>query len=53
MAHCTVKGQERATVSQTNFGTISKVTLEKFLRDGAEHTIKGFSSGRRYHLELN
>ena len=31
-----LKGQERAIVSQMNIGTISKVTLGKLLRDGLE-----------------
>ena len=31
-----LKGQERAIVSQMNIGTISKVTLGKLLRDGVE-----------------
>ena len=29
-----LKGRERAIVSQTNIGTISKATLGKLLRDG-------------------
>ena len=39
-----LKGRERAIVSQTNIGTVSKATLGKLLRDGVAH---------RYHLELN
>ena len=31
-----LKGRERAIVSQTNSGTVSKATLEKLLRDGME-----------------
>ena len=38
-----LKGRERAIVNQTNSGTVSKTTLGKFLRDGVEHTIMGFS----------
>ena len=33
-----LKGRERATVSQTNIGTVSKATLGKLLRDGVERT---------------
>jgi len=29
-----LKGRERATVSQTNIGTVSEATLGKLLRDG-------------------
>ena len=31
-----LKGRERAIVSQTNTGTVSKATLGKLLRDGVE-----------------
>ena len=31
-----VKGRERAIVSQTNIGTVSKATLGKLLRDGVD-----------------
>ena len=31
-----LKGRERTIVSQTNIGTVSKVTLRKRLRDGLE-----------------
>ena len=31
-----LKGREKATVNQTNIGTVSKATLGKLLRDGAE-----------------
>ena len=31
-----LKGRERAIVSQTNIGTVSKTTLGKLLRDGVE-----------------
>ena len=31
-----LKGRERAIVSQTNIGTVSKATLGKLLRDGVE-----------------
>ena len=34
-----LKGRERAIVSQTNIGTVSKATLRKLLRDGVERTI--------------
>ena len=30
------KGRQRAIVSQTNIGTVSKATLGKLLRDGVE-----------------
>ena len=33
---CSLKGRERAVVSQTNVGTVSKATMGKFLRDGVE-----------------
>ena len=32
-----LKGREKANVSQTNIGAVSKATLEKRLRDGVEH----------------
>ena len=38
-----LKGRERAIVSQTNIGTVSKATLGKLLRDGVER-IWAFSS---------
>ena len=38
-----LKGRERAIVSQTNIGAVSKATLEKRLRDGVER-IWGFPS---------
>ena len=31
-----LKGRERAIVSQTNIGTVSKATLRKFPKDGVE-----------------
>ena len=31
-----LKGRERAIVSQTNIGTVSKVTLGKLMRDGVD-----------------
>ena len=34
-----LKGRERAIVSQTNIGTVSKATLGKLLRDGVERLI--------------
>ena len=37
-----MKGGERAIVSQTNIGTVSKVTLGKRLREGEERIIIGF-----------
>ena len=37
------KGRERAIVSQTNIGTVSKATLAKLLRDGVERTNMSFS----------
>ena len=45
-----LKGRERASVSQTSVGTVSKATLGKPLKDRAER-IWAFPS--RYHLELN
>ena len=33
-----LEGRERAIVSQTNIGTVSKATLGKRLRDGVERT---------------
>ena len=38
-----LKGRERAIVSQTNIGTVSKATLGKLLRDGVER-IRAFPS---------
>ena len=38
-----LKGRERAIVSQTNFGTVSKAVLGKLLRDGVER-IRAFPS---------
>ena len=38
-----LKEQERAIISQTNTGTISKALLRKLLRNGVEHIIMGFS----------
>ena len=38
-----LKGQERATISQMNTGTVSKAMMGKLLRDGMEHIIMGFS----------
>ena len=38
-----LKGRERAIVSQTNIGTVSKATLGKLLSDGVERIIMGFS----------
>ena len=46
-----LKGRERAVVSQTNIGTVSKATIRKLLRDEAE-SIWAFQA-HRYHLELN
>ena len=50
-----VKGREKAIVSQTNIGTVSKATLWKLPRDGVE-LIWAFPSAQIpswYHLELN
>ena len=44
-----LKGRERATVSQTNIGTVSKATLRKRLRDGGG-ALMGFSE--RIHTIL-
>ena len=38
-----LKGRERAFVSLTNIGTVSKATLGKLLRDKMERMIMGFS----------
>ena len=38
-----LKGRERAIVSQTKIGTVSMATLGKLLRDGEERIIMGFS----------
>ena len=49
-----LKGRERAIVSQTNIGTVSKATLGKLLRDGVERIIMSISArAHRYHLKLN
>ena len=45
-------GRERAIVSQTNIGTVSKATFGKFLRDGLER-IYGLFREQIDHLELN
>ena len=54
-----LKGRQRAIVSQTSIGTVSKATLGKLLRDGVER-IRALSlslslslRAHRYHLELN
>ena len=55
---CSFKGRERAIVSQTNIGTVSKATSGKLLRHGVER-IWAFPSAciyiyiYIYHLELN
>ena len=33
-----MKGRERVIISQTNIGTVSKATLGKLMRDGAERS---------------
>ena len=38
-----LKGREKAIVSQTNIGTVSKATLWKRLTDRTERIITGFS----------
>ena len=38
-----LKGRERAIISQTNIGTVSKATLGKLLRDRVVRIIMGFS----------
>ena len=47
-------GRDRAIVSQTNIGTVSKATLGKLLRDGVV-CIMGVSERTAHlaHLELN
>ena len=37
------KGQERATISQMNTGTVSKAMMGKLLRDGMQHIIMSLS----------
>ena len=48
-----LKGRERASVSQTNIGTVSKATLGKLVRDGVGRIHYGLFRARRYHLEPN
>ena len=38
-----LKGRERAIISQTNTGPVSKATLWKLMRDGVERIIMDFS----------
>ena len=38
-----LKGRERANVSQTSIGTVSKATLGKLLRDGVECLFMAYS----------
>ena len=45
------KGRERSAFNQTNIGTVSRATLERLLRDGAER-IWGPFRALRCHLEL-
>ena len=40
---CSLKGRERAIVTQTNVGTVSKATLGKLLRDKVKRIIMGSS----------
>ena len=47
-----LKGRERAIVSQTNIGAVSKATLGKQLRAGVERNNYGVFRAHRYHLEL-
>ena len=47
---CSLKGRDRAIVSQTNIGTVSKAMLEKLSKDGVERIWALLST---YHLELN
>ena len=35
--HSTLQDQERSVFNQANIGTVSRVTLGRLLRDGAEH----------------
>ena len=44
-----LKGRERAIVSQTAIGTVSKATLGTLLTDGAVRIIMGFSE-RIYNI---
>ena len=49
-----LKGRERAIVSQTNTGTVSKATLGKRPRDGETGwSACGLFRAHRYHLELS
>ena len=34
--HSTLQGRERSVINQTNIGTVSRATLGRLLRDGAE-----------------
>ena len=46
----TLQGRERSVFNQTNIGTVSRTTLGRLLRDGAER-VWAFPS-TRCHLEL-
>ena len=41
--HSTLQGRERSVFNQTNTGTVSRATLGRLLRDGAER-VRGFPS---------
>ena len=41
--HSTLQGQERSVFNQTNIGTVSRATLGRLLRDGAER-LRAFPS---------
>ena len=47
-----LKGRERAIVSQTNTGIVSKATLGKLLRE-TEWSASGLFRANRHHLHLN
>ena len=48
-----LKGRERAVVSQTSNGNVSKTTLRELPRQGGGSAWKFFDRARKYHLDLN
>ena len=48
-----MKGRERAIVTQTNVGTVSKTTLGELLRDGVQGIVRGFDERIDTTFELN
>ena len=49
--HSTLQGRERSVFNQTNIGTVSRATLGRLLRDGAEH-VWAFPSATMPKLKL-